>query len=356
MLHRSIPTVAAVVLLGFAVAAPAVDLKTHSPRFHWKTGHGGQKWIYDGEMPVGELFSGYTGTQPMSGIARPISLHNLRLIPGGPLFIAKGESCGALCLSWRKHLIFYMEIDELKVNQEDPERFRLYVKSHDVGLRKDQPDQAAYQPHNVVEESWLEVTYDPGLPSYVFDVRTRLTVQPGRKQAMSVRDFGGLEFGDILPAGCNAPLAKKLYHDYVYKGRDGTYYRLPHDKNKGPEKLGILYSNSGTMAFLLEQQQNPVVELVGDTGLNSFSEICHAMYDVHFKFLKEKQSELLEAGKPLEAHFRVYSITEEAGREMRDRSVWDPKLKLPAADRVEIEYEPGKPPHVKTERPVPVTM
>jgi len=51
---------------------------------------------------------------------------------------------------------------------------------------------------------------------------------------------------------------------------------------------------------------------------------------VHFKLSREKQNELLAAGKPLEVHFRVYSIAEEAGREMLDRSVWDPKLKRPA--------------------------
>lgn len=74
----------------------AVDLENHRPRFNWRTDSDGEEWIYDGEMPVGELFAGFAGTQPMEGIARPISLHNLRLIPGGPLFIAKGEGCGPM--------------------------------------------------------------------------------------------------------------------------------------------------------------------------------------------------------------------------------------------------------------------
>lgn len=318
-------------LLAFAVTASAVDLKTHTPQFHWKTDPQGQKWLYDGDLPVAKFFAGYSGAKRLGGIARPISLHALRLIPGGPLSIADGESCGPLCLSWRKHLIFYMAIDELKVDEEDPARFKLYVRSRDIGLRDDQPDQQSYLPGNVTEESWLEVTYDPALPSYVFDVRTRMTVQPGREQAMITRDLRGLEFADLLPAECNVPLARKKYHDYVYKSRDGAYYRLPHNKNKGPEKQGLLYDRDGTMAFLLEQQGNPVVELVGDTGMNSFSEICHAMYDVHFKFAKEKQEELLKAGKSLDAHFRVYAIGKDAGREMLDRAVWDPKLKLPGA-------------------------
>ena len=101
------------------------------------------------------------------------------------------------------------------------------------------------------------------------------------------------------------------------------------------------------MAFLLEPHHNPVVELVGDTALNVFSEICHAMYDVHFKFFKEKELELLGAGKPLEAHFRFYSISEEAGKKMLEQSVWDPKLQLPFARRLPLavnvvsDFEPS---------------
>lgn len=321
-----------VCLAGLAANASerAIELKQHKPSFHWKTSSNGQQSIYDADMLVTDFYAGPT---TMHGIGRPISLHNLRLIPGGPPAIRKGEGCGPLCLSWRKHLIFYMKIDELRPNDSDPQRFKLYVRSHDVGLRSDQPNQGRYEPKNVVEESWLELTYDPALPSYVFDVKTRMTVQPGREQRMIDRDFRGLEFGDILPAQCNVPLERKQFHHYIYQGSGGAYYRLPHDKNRGPEKMNIRFSRGGTLAFLLESHHNPVVELVGDTGLNSFSEICHAMYDVHFKFAKETQLKLLAVGKPLEAHYRFYSISEAAGREMLDRATWDPKLCLPGAVR-----------------------
>jgi len=325
-------------LLGFSsaevvAADTSIDLKNHRPRFHWKTGPDGRQSIYDGEMLVADFYPGPKGPKAMHGIGRPISLHNLRLIPGGQLAIANGEGCGPLCLSWRKHLIFYMKIDELSIDEKDPERLKLYVKSHDVGLRNDRPYQAAYQPNNVVEESWLELTYDPNLPSYVFDVRTKMTVQPGREQKMISRDLRGLEPGDILPANCNVPRDRKQFHYYVYKGRDGIYYKLPQVIHRGAEKRHIFYASGGTFAFLLEPHHNPLVELVGATGLNVFSEICWAMYDVHFKFSKEKELELLGAGKPLEAHFRFYSISEEAGRKMLDQAVWDPKLQLPGARR-----------------------
>ncbi len=120
------------VLLGLATTTNAVVLNTHKPQFHWETGDDGENWIYDGKLPVAEFFPGHSDSRKLKGIGRPISLHGLRLIPGGPLFIAKGEACGPLCLSWRKHLIFYMTIDQLKIDDSTPELFRLYVKSHDA--------------------------------------------------------------------------------------------------------------------------------------------------------------------------------------------------------------------------------
>lgn len=71
----------------------------------------------------------------------------------------------------------------------------------------------------------------------------------GHAKAVIARDIRGLEYGDILPAGCNAPLNKKIYRDYVYKRRDGVYCRIPHNTKKGPEKLGILYGDSGTLVL-----------------------------------------------------------------------------------------------------------
>jgi len=315
--------------MGLAGAVTAIDLKKHVPHFNWRTMPDGEKWIYDGDMPVAAF---YAGTDPIGGIGRPLALHNARLIPGGPLFIAPREGCGAIHLSWRKHLIYQPKIDEVRADDSDPRTFKLYVKSHDVQLRSDQPRQSAYKPNNVTEESWLELTYDPGLPSYVYDVRTMMTIHPGREKAMFERDFRGLEFGDILPAGMNAnypPYGDKRYQWYVYKGRDGRLYKLPQNHHVGPEKTNILYAENGFMAMLLEPDYNPVVQLVGESGLRAFSEICAAMYDVHFKFVRDKQMELVDAGKPLEIHWRAYSITEQDGRELLEQAVWDPRLDDP---------------------------
>ena len=63
-------------LLAFALNASAVDLQTHTPQFHWKAGSQGQKWLYDGEMPVAKFFAGYSrgktpeGDRPADFVAR----------------------------------------------------------------------------------------------------------------------------------------------------------------------------------------------------------------------------------------------------------------------------------------------
>ena len=305
-----------------------IDLKNHAPSFQWLAGSGGEHWIHDGELPVGAL---YAGTQPMRGIARPISLHDLRLLPGGPVFIGRGEGCGPLCLSWRKHLIFQMAVDALRPDDADPRRFRLYLKAHDVALRGDQPKKPLYRPGNVSEETWLELTYDPDLPSYVFDVRTRLTVKPERRAAMLARDFRGLEFGDLLPAGANdrfPPRGNKKFPWLVYRAGNGNLYKLPQTHHINQTHIG--YAADGFLAFAAEPDYNPVLQFVGQSGLNARSEVCWAMYDVHFKFIRDRQLRLLEAGEPLEVRYRVYSVPESTARAWLAEAQLDPAIEQPA--------------------------
>ena len=320
---------------GVLLAADApVDLKTHTPQFNWRKAASGENWIYDGELPVGAF---YAGSEPMRSIARPISLHDLRLLPGGPVFIRRGEGCGPLCLSWRKHLIFQMVIDALDVDDSDPERFRLHLKMHDVALRADQPKQPDYSPNNVAEETWLEVTYDRDLPSYVFDVRTRMTVHPDRREAMLARDFRGLEFGDLLPAGANdrfPPRGNKKFPWLVYRAANGRLYKLPQTHHIGQSQIN--YARDGFLAFAAEPDyNNPVLQFVGASGLDARSEVCWAMYDVHFKFIRDRQLQRLDAGKPLEVHYRVYSVPEARAKQWLteaelDPAIEEPKFRLPA--------------------------
>jgi hypothetical protein len=308
-------------------AEPPIDLAHHTPQFAWRAGPGGEHWIDDGDLPVGAF---YAGTQPMGSIARPISLHDLRLIPGGPVFIRRGEGCGPLCLSWRKHLIFQMAIDDLEVDSSDPERLKLYLKTHDVALRRDQPPEPPYRPGNVVEETWLELTYDRDLPSYVFDVRTRLTLQPQGRTTMLARDLRGLEFGDILPHGANdrfPPAGNKRFPWLVYRASDGQLYKLPQTHHLQQDHID--YAPDGFLAFAAESGYNPVLRFVAPSGSLARSEVCWAMYDVHFKLIRDRQLERIEAGEPLEVRFRVHSVPESTARRWLDEARLDPALEEP---------------------------
>jgi hypothetical protein len=344
---RTLLCIAALWLFGGGVAASEepIDFRRHTPRFAWRRADSGEHWIYDGELPVGAF---YAGTEPMGSIARPISLHHLRLLPRGPVFIRRGEGCGPLCLTWRKHLIFQMAIDVLRADDSDPERFRLYLKAHDVALRGDQPKDPPYRPNNVAEETWLEVSYDGELPSYVFDVRTRLTLRPEGRQTMLARDFRGLEFGDLLPAGANdrfPPRGSKKFPWLVYRAPDGRLYKLPQTHHLGQDH--VKYAPDGFLAFAAEADYNPVLQFVSDSGRDARSEVCWAMYDVHFKHVRDRQMERLDAGKPLEVHFRVYSVPEATAKDWLAEAELDPALdgpqfRLPAffPDRVN-RFEPS---------------
>jgi len=71
----------AAIVGGIAAAEAAEDLKNHRPQFRWTTDPEGRHAIYDGPLLVADF---YAGSESMRGIGRPISLHNLRLVPGGP--------------------------------------------------------------------------------------------------------------------------------------------------------------------------------------------------------------------------------------------------------------------------------
>lgn len=306
------------------------NLKEYQPDFKWLESSSGELCIYDKAKMVAAFYPG-TSLLPDNNSAalRPVSLHNLRLIPGGQVMIEEGEICGPLCLSWRKHLIFNMEIEELKVDDSNPERLKLHVITHDTALRKDQPGYREYKPDNVKEETWLELTYDHSLRSYVYDVRTCLTVMQGREEFMFSLDMSTLEFGDILPAGANdffPPRGSKKYTHIVYKATDGQLYNRPQNKHLGPDKIDVFYAPDGFAAFVAESDGNPVVGFLDNSGTLARSEICWAMYDLHFKCRRNTAIERIKAGKPLEFHYRLYSVSQEKGAEMLRQSQPDPIL------------------------------
>ncbi|MCF7854918.1 MAG: hypothetical protein K9N51_08975 [Candidatus Pacebacteria bacterium] len=308
------------------------DTRQRKTEFKWRKNAKGEHCIYDGAEPIA-VFYGGTSELPEneSAALRPISLHKLRLTPGGPVMIEEGEVCGPLCLSWRKHLMFNMEVDELTVDDADPERLTLFVRSKDTALRRDQ-DSSGYVPGGICEESWLEITYDAALQSYVYDLKTQVSIRPDSVEFVIARDLRGLEFGDLLPAGANdafPPDGNKKYTHIVYRAADGKVYNRPQNKHLGPDKLDMFYAPDGFAAFVSEADGNPVVEFVDGTGARVRSEICWAMYDLHFKSRPEESRSALRAGKSLIFRYRLYSLPLRQAAALLGQSLPDPIIDHP---------------------------
>lgn len=301
--------------------------ENHQPEFKWVVGDDGEKRILDGDLPVA-TFRGALNDGSRQAF-KPIALHDLRLSPGAPAIIAKGESCGPLCLSWRKHLMFRMEIDELTADDSDPERFRLTLKCQDAELRDDQADLESYRPGLFAETINLELTYDDASGGYVFNVKTSLSTPPERWREALARGHGGLEFADILPAGANdqfPPNGAKRFHHVLYMAEDGRILDRPQNHHFGVDKMDILFAADGFLAFVAEPGDNPAMEFFDGSGSDVFSEICWAMYDVHFKVRAESQRARLSRGEPLTVRYRFRSLTETEARAALDESKPDPIL------------------------------
>ncbi|HNS33013.1 MAG TPA: hypothetical protein PKN36_08590, partial [bacterium] len=307
--------------------------KNYKPDFKWGKDEAGNPCITDNGSIAAKFYGG-TDRLPedKSAALRPVSLHALRLAPGGPAMIDEGETCGPLCLSWRKHLIFNMEVEELKTDDTDPECFKLFVRTMDTALRLDRRDVKNYKPGNIIEETYLELFYDAVLGSYVYDVRTSLKIKPGREEFVLANDLRGLEFGDILPSGAFdnfPPLGDKKYTHIVYKGADGRLYNRPQNRHLGPDKRNIFYSPDGFLAFVAEKHGNPVVQFLDGSGSLLWSEICWAMYDVHFKCNKDMEIQHIKKGIPLGIRYKLYSVSHREAEHMLASSSPDPVLSHP---------------------------
>ena len=65
----------------------------HKPNFKWIEQKDGEKGIYDGDMCVSALNEG----------PYPICFHDLRLVPGGPVFIKRNATMSPLGVAWRNY-------------------------------------------------------------------------------------------------------------------------------------------------------------------------------------------------------------------------------------------------------------
>jgi len=298
--------------------------------FRWIDEGHGQGRITNGSETVAEFYSCPDSMQtPLRKSIRPVSLHNVRFSPGGESLIGKNEHCGPICLSWRKALVYQMEIADFSVDQSDPNRLVIRLRMRDVGLRADQPGVGSYRAGNLEELTELVVGYEAASRGYYFDIETQVRVLPERLDFVLAHcpGGGGLEFGDLLPYRANdqfPPLGEKRYTHLVYLSEEGKLLNRPQNKHLGPDKNGIRFAPNGFLAFAAEDAGNPALQFREGCGHLAESDICWAMYDVHFRLRADKQEALLKDGQSVQMKFRIHALSREQSATMLAESVLDP--------------------------------
>lgn len=206
-------------------------------------------------------------------------------------------------------------LDEAVIDDRNPNQFRLLVRSHNQG--------------RLVESACqLALSLDNTLGSYVYDVQTELTVQPGKN--WRVEPQGGVEFtnpwfrdavGPALP-GTDLPPA---WPWVLYTNPQGGLSRLPLNHMGSPALERITFPETGGwLGFFQPTEGSPVIELDGPTARSTRVEVCAWGYDAHFihrvpplerwpvePFDLEQAYEpvILESGQRLNAHYRLYSLS-----------------------------------------------
>jgi len=313
------------------------DPTTYVPEFSWRRDEAGVEGIYDHAHRIARLEQ---RVLPDASHFGDVMLHEVFLRPPG-VGDVEAEDQGYLFPRWRFHVYFVHHIEALHV-EETGERFRLYMRTCDQEVRD--PDKALYQDtiakHGITpdqgqhplfhDEMWLTITYDRERGSYVHDVRSRLTIHPGKRLCIPfVLDH--LEYQDLFPTGSFFPYReghdRKKYQWQVWEAPDGQVYKIPIHHIKSPDKEHIRVKEDGVFAYLLERSGNQAVQLMGDTATRSELAICWWMWDPHM-YLPTGDKTICEPGETYDVHYRLFELDHAQGQALLDRAVLRPECSL----------------------------
>ena len=344
-MRRTITTQTAILLIAAQVACAqaretkmsGADPKGYVPKFAWRDEGKDARGIYDHDHRI-VRFQERVRTD--GGHYADVMFHDVYLRPPGVGPIP-AEPQGYLFPRWRFHVYFIHDVEELKA-EEQGERLRLTMRTHDREVRD--PDKPLYQKalkkhgvdpkdgaHPVFhDEMFLTLTYDPERESYIYDIRSRLTIKPDRKLLIPfVKDH--LEYQDLMPNGSFWPhmegYDRKKYQWQVWEAADGKVYRIPLHHFKSPDKREIRLKPDGLFAYLQERPGNPVIQLLGDTATRSEIAICWWIWDPHI-YLLTPDRKTCDAGETFEVHYRLFEMNEADGKALLDRSILRPESSL----------------------------
>lgn len=313
------------------------DPKAYVPDFSWRKDETGVQGLYDHSRRIARLDE---RASPHGPHYADVLLNEVFLRPPCVGRI-EAEDQGYLFPRWRFHVYFVHRIEELKVLEEGS-RFRVYLRTCDQEVRD--PDKGLYQRtlkqhgmspqegrHPVFhDETFLTVAYSHERESYVHDVRSRLTINSGRKLCVPFV-LNHLEYQDLMPAGSFYPhmegYSRRKYQWQVWEAPDGKVYKIPLHHLKSPDKQNIRIREDGIFAYLLEEAGNPVIQLLGDTASRSEIAICWWMWDPHVYLLTPGRT-TCEPGEAHEVRYRLYEMNETDGRALLARAALRPESSL----------------------------
>ena len=307
------------------------------PNFTWRADGNGPTGIFDHDHCIARFEERALPGQKHYSDAL---FQHIYLRPPG-LDATPAEPQGYLFPRWRFHVYFIHRVEELTVRATG-ERFQLYIRTCDEEVRD--PDKPLYQEtterhgirpeqgqHPVFhDEMVLTITYDAERQSYVWDVRSRLTINPGKRLCIPfVLDH--LEYQDLFPDGSFWPYLpgypRRKYQWQVWEASDGQVYKIPLHHFKSPDKEHIHLKPNGIFAYLLEEQGNIAIQLLDDTASRSELAICWWMWDPHIYLLTPDRA-TCEAGETFDVHYRLFELDYAQGRDLLDQATLRPECRL----------------------------
>ena len=290
---------------------------SHRAKFFFRT-HGaecgGTQWIYDGDEPIA-LLERRTIDQPeqilryFNLVPRPINLRHLILRPGGRPLVS------GVPMYWKLTPdIITAELARLDVEGQGTERLQVTLVTRDRwGLT------GALRV--------VTVTYDSEIESYVYDFECHLDIhspEPLAKEETASFEYSDPWYVDIPGPGIEFPgmWEKRPFTHLLCERPDGTVHKMPLN-HAGFSGIGSsLVRPGGILLPVFDPGNNPAIEFVGETALQSRIGVCPWGYDIHLCADVRRE----ELWGPIFRQFRIFCCPDERARELMDAAEPVPEI------------------------------